>query len=91
MKSRVRFCPAGEHYTRTFEDGRVQHGRSIRLKDGDAIPPGVEVVNVTGSSADESYACETILDARGPARVNSNAFRQNWETIFGTKTAPGSA
>lgn len=73
-------------YSRAVEDGKPintsEHGSLVRL-----TPVGGPI-----------YEVETLYenrpqegDAKGPAKVSSDAYRRGWETIFGTKKPVGDA
>jgi hypothetical protein len=58
------------------------------LRDGQPIPPGGELVELK-RCADGSYDARTVEG--GPAMVNSPAFKQGWDNIFGGKQEVGRA
>jgi hypothetical protein len=66
-----------------YED-RIEIGEVRPLRTGKSATPGAYPVSLEG---DGPYRTMTFLDKmpprKGPAKVNSPAFRQNWDSIFG--------
>lgn len=67
---------------RPLEDGKPVHGEIVCLRPREDGGPGyaVESVNAGGKTS-----------GSGPAMVNSKAFRDGWDGIFGKKVAVGEA
>lgn len=61
---------------RDVEDGRPLHGELVRLTQRDG--PGYSVETLHGRG-------------EGPAMVNSQAYKDGWENIFGQKVPAGEA
>lgn len=40
---------------------------------------------------DNHFEVEEVISGKGPAKVNSAAYRKNWDTIFGSKQPVGQA
>lgn len=80
----------GSPLVRYSEGGQFQGaGLLLPAQDGQAIPPGAELVRLT-ERGDGSFDGTTLF-RNGPAKVTSPQYRENWDTIFGKKTDVGQA
>lgn len=69
------------------KDNEVMVGTLTPLKEGEDISKyEQEIVSVSKNENDLGYSIKTLREAKGPTKVNSEAFRNNWEGIFGSKT-----
>ena len=72
----------------TFVDerGEVRHGHARKMSEGESAPPGD--YEVARGRVPGQFEVGRRLDgpdakAEGPARVNSRAYRSNWDRTFG--------
>lgn len=69
-----------------FESETGDTGLAVMTTKPDVEADGIAVVESTDPEAGTITAMVRPVD--GPAKVNSRAYRQGWERIFGKKTAP---
>jgi hypothetical protein len=73
---------------RALQEGRPIVGEIVTLKPRDGSP---RICDVTASYAPHG-AQPAQLGHKGPAKVATDAYREGWDEIFGTKpTTPGAA
>lgn len=78
-------------YVRHTAEHQIEIGAMRPHRDGE--PLGANSVRLE-ERGDGEYAVKPVLEARGhkgPAQVVSDAYRDNWETIFGQRQAIGKA
>ena len=82
---------------RRMPDHSIRMGHVQALKDGQSLSGDHEILKVTYDPQSEDYAVQTIYDphdeassSKGPAMVNSDAYRTGYDRIFG-KVAVGLA
>jgi hypothetical protein len=66
---------------RKDSEGNIQLGTIGPVRAGQPIPDHAEIIDITHR---EGHVYE--VTKAGPAKVNSKAYRNNWEGIFGKKT-----
>lgn len=79
-------------------DHTIQVGTIIPTRDGVPIHPGSEIVKLT-SDGGPCMDVEVLYDGssestgttKGPAKVTTQAYRESWDRIFGSKPVIGSA
>lgn len=81
--------PGGSLLTARTYDGGIELGAIKPLADGESAPEGSSIIHYERRE-DGMYDYEYITGPRanggsGPAKVNSRAYRNNWDSIFGKK------
>ena len=79
-------------YVRHRADHSIQTGIMRPVAEGESLGEGTFTLDhIEG----DRYAVQEVFPeqegAKGPAKVNSKAFRDNWDTIFGKKVPVGQA
>lgn len=80
----------GSHvYVRHTADHDIQMGTLHPIREGQPIPEGSMHLTPIGETG--RYRVEPIPTSasKGPAKVNSRAYRDNWDSIFGQKMSVG--
>jgi hypothetical protein len=76
-------------FVRHCADCSIQAGVARVLREGEPIPEGGSIVHLSSTTREGEYEVQELYgDCRasgGPAMVNSDAYRNNWEGIFGKK------
>lgn len=93
MKDVMRVGPPCIHgfraYERRLPDGSIERGSVGPIPEGGLAGSGAsavaEVRNIEGSPGEVEVLSMTELTARGPRRVNSDAYRRGWDTAFGKR------
>ena len=85
IRARDERIEAGE--LRALQEGRPIVGEIVTLKPRDSNP---RVCDVTESYAPRG-AQAAQLGHKGPAKVATDAYREGWDEIFGTKPVPPGA
>lgn len=68
------------------EDHSIELAELRSVEDGKPMPEGAELVQLSGKGP--AYKVESIYDSRkGPAKVTTGKYRDNYDVVFGNKTA----
>ena len=74
-------------FVRHRPDHTIEAGTLQVLKDGDPIDPSGETVRLNHVGPGDLYEVEPLYgspsQSNGPAQVNSEAYLQGWDRIFG--------
>ena len=77
-------CPTGGLHAIAMKDGRVMGmGHAQRAKDGQALLPGQTLYH---TDHDGKVVSSVRAPGVGPAKVNTPAYRNGWDRIFGNTT-----
>ena len=78
---------------RQDETGTTIEGGTLRVLPDvpEAAPDDVEEVVRMSHLTGNLFQVNEVVHKGGPAMVNNSAFRNNWETIFGSKQTVGQA
>jgi len=73
------------------KDGTVERGKATAAKEGKSISPEAHLVGITKREdewwdvAEYQEVKAAASDVKKPAKVSSNAYRQGWDGLWGTK------
>lgn len=88
----------GVPFVRHTADHEMVQGVMYPCEEGKPLLPGNEIFSLEprakgGLSVTSLYSTKAsgAQESKGPAKVNSRAYRANWETIFGKKAPIGEA
>lgn len=85
-------CPGGHRHGVLWEkDGTANVVTMEPAEAGSDPPEGVERLRFVGHREGTPFYDVQVTGRRGPAKVNSEAYKQAWERIFGNKTVEGEA
>lgn len=71
---------------RVHPDGREQPGTLFPMQEGAPLSDGVEIVQARPSGERGVLGIQSLYKHKGPARVTTPAYRQNYDDIFGKNT-----
>lgn len=81
-------------YVRHRADHSIQTGIMRPVAEGESLGEGaftLEHIEGDRYAVEEVFPEQASDGSKGPAKVNSKAFRDNWDTIFGKKVSVGQA
>jgi len=82
--------PGVQAAIRRNERGEEQQVRVTFPEDGEAVPPGGELMFVDAECNNGWHAANTVYKS-GPAQVATPEYREGYDRIFGKKTEVGVA
>lgn len=76
--------PGVHRALRRVDEREAEEVRFVRVKDGDPIPPGQELIHV-GKPGRDGWRKVTTLYRSGPAQVATPSYRENYDRVFGSR------
>lgn len=80
--------PDGTMFGQRHRDGAASLTVLRPAKEGRPMPSDHEFVRVTRGTCERELKLESLNAAKGPAKVTTRAYRDNYETVFGAKRSP---